>query len=386
MIVHGVMSPDDVAAIEALVADTLAAEPSTPIDELVERARRRLPFLDAATLADVVDRLAVRARGLGRVEDLLALPGVTEVMVNGPGPVWVERAGAMERTSISLDRGDITVLIERILGPLGLRVDPLSPTVDARLRDGSRVNVVVAPVAIDGPVVTIRRFATTAVPLSGFGPPEMVGLLERLVVQRATILVVGGTGAGKTTLLNALASAVPAASRVVTVEDTAELRLPGDHVVRLEARRPNREGGGEITVRDLVRNALRMRPDRLIIGEVRGAEALDLLLALNTGHAGSFTTCHANGPSEGLRRLETLALLGGTDVPLGAVRRQMLDGVDAVVHVVRDGSERRVESIDEVDPEDVATHRVWPAPDEDPVRPAVRRAVGTSGNGIGGVR
>ncbi len=358
-----------------MVTDVLTTDPAAPTDDLVERARRHLPLLDVAALSHVIETLAARARGLGRIEDLLGLPGITEVMVNGPGPIWVDRDGVLEKTALVLDHGDIAVLIERVLEPLGLRVDPLSPTVDARLHDGSRVNVVVAPVAIDGPVITMRRFIDARLPLESFGPPDMVALLERLVEHRATILVVGGTGAGKTTLLNALAGCVPARTRIVTVEDTAELQLPGDHVVRLESRPPSREGVGEVTVRKLVRNALRMRPDRLIVGEVRGGEAFDLLLALNTGHAGSFTTCHANSAVAGLRRLETLALLGGVDVPIDAVRRQMLEAIDVVVHVERSGAERRVESIDEVDPDCVATRRLWPSPSVGPVRQRVRSAV-----------
>ncbi len=365
----------DLDVVERMVTDALMKDSAALVDDLVERARRQLPFFDVAMLSQVIEKFAARARGLGRIEDLLDLPGITEVMVNGPGPIWIDRDGVLEQTSLVLDRGDIAVLIERMLEPLGLRVDPLSPTVDARLHDGSRVNVVVAPVAIDGPVVTMRRFTAERLPLGSFGPPDMVALLERLVEHRATILVIGGTGAGKTTLLNALAGCVPPRTRIVTVEDTAELQLPGDHVIRLESRPPSREGLGEVTVRMLVRNALRMRPDRLIVGEVRGGEAFDLLLALNTGHAGSFTTCHANGAVSGLRRLETLALLGGVDVPMDAVRRQMLDAIDVVVHVERNGADRRVESIEEVDPDHLATRRLWPSPSLDPARQRVRDAV-----------
>lgn len=363
--------------IETLVTDALSDDPATHTDDLVERARQRLPLLDVAVLSQVIEKLAVRATGLGRIEDLLHGQGITEVMVNGPGPIWIDRDGGLEQTSLVLDHDDIAVLIERMLDPLGLRVDPLSPTVDARLPDGSRVNVVVPPVAVDGPVVTLRRFAAARLPLDSFGPPDMVAMLERLVEHRSTVLVVGGTGAGKTTLLNALAGRVPPRTRIVTVEDTAELQLPGDHVVRLESRPPSREGVGEVTLRTLVRNALRMRPDRLIVGEVRGGEAFDLLLALNTGHAGSFTTCHANSAVTGLRRLETLALLGGIDVPMDAVRRQMLEAIDVVILVDRSAAGRRVVSIEEVDPDHVATRRLWPQPSVDPVRPRVRRAVGS---------
>jgi pilus assembly protein CpaF len=261
----------------------------------------------------------------------------------------------------------------------------LCPYADARLPDGSRINIVVPPVAVDGPVVTIRRFGVEGRLLDAFGPPGVIGLLKALIEHRASMLVVGGTGAGKTTLLNALASHVPPRTRIVTIEDTAELQLTGDHVVRLEARPVNREGNGEVTIRDLVRNALRMRPDRLIVGEVRGGEAFDLLLALNTGHAGSLTTCHANGPLQGLRRLETLALLGGVDLPVEAVRVQMLEAVDVVVHVDRTGRNRRVVSVSEVGlpgreqansgETPVALRELWPTTDVSPQRRSVRAAI-----------
>jgi pilus assembly protein CpaF len=235
--------------------------------------------------------------------------------------------------------------------------------VDARLPDGSRVNVVIPPLALDGPCITIRRFAARAVPLGGFSADsDLVDSLVASVRDRLTILVVGGTGAGKTTLLNALAAHVPAGERLVTIEDTAELRLPGDHVVRLEARPPNADGVGEVTIRQLVRNALRMRPDRLIVGEVRGGEALDLLQALNTGHDGSLSTCHANGTTEALHRLETLVLLAGVELPLAAVRDQIDAAVDLVVLVGRRGSARRVIEVAEVayDGDRLVGRTLWP--------------------------
>lgn len=334
--------------------------PDAHLDELIELVRQAFPLRDVAILTEAVERFVARGRGLGRVSELLEQADVTEVMINGDGSIWLDREGSLVRAGLQLSASDLVVLVERILQPLGLRVDPLSPSVDARLPDGSRVNIVVPPVAIDGPTITIRRFAAETLPLSAFGPPDLRDLLETLVRADATMLVVGGTGAGKTTLLNALASVIPPGERIVTIEDTAELDLPGDHVVRLEARPPNREGLGEVTIRDLVRNALRMRPDRLIVGEVRSGEAFDLLLALNTGHSGSLATCHANGGLEGLRRLETLALLSGVEVPLEAVRQQMLSAVDVVVHVVREGGVRRVAAVEEVDPACLATRCVWP--------------------------
>ena len=333
--------------VERLLSTQLSAAPDTSRDELVEIARRSFPLHDVAGLAEVVDRFVARGSGLGRVTQLLDAPGISEVMVNGDGSIWIDD-GQLRRVDLKLDTTDLAVLVERVLQPLGLRVDPLSPTVDARLADGSRVNIVVPPVSIDGPAITIRRFSAEPLPLAAFGPPDVGELMVSLVESGATMLIVGGTGAGKTTLLNALGAAIPSRERIVTIEDTAELMLPGEHVVRLEARPANREGLGEVTIRDLVRNALRMRPDRLIVGEVRGGEALDLLLALNTGHGGSLVTCHANGGADGLRRLETLALLGGVEVPLVAVRRQLLSALDVVVHVARSGGVRRVVSVDEV--------------------------------------
>ena len=368
-------------SLEALLTDRLSTDPNARRDDMIDLARRSFPLHEVATLTELVDRVLSRAQGLGRIEELFAAPGVTEVMLNGPGPVWVDCDGAIQCTSLTLAEADVAVLIERMLQPLGLRVDPLSPCVDARLADGSRVNVAVPPVAVDGPVVTIRRFAAEQLPLTAFGDAPVVELLSALVANQATMLVVGGTGAGKTTLLNSLGSSLPDQARVITVEDTAELRLPGSHVVRLEARPASREGLGEVTIRDLVRNALRMRPDRLIVGEVRGGEAFDLLLALNTGHAGSLATCHANGPVAGLRRLETLALLGGVELPVEAVRLQMLSAIDVVVHVERRGRERRVVSVVEVDGVGVggggvSVTELWPMPVDSPRRAAVRAALG----------
>ena len=293
--------------------------------------------------------------GLGPLEDLLADPLVEEVMVNGPGAVYVERAGRVEPTAVSFpDEAALRDAIERILAPLGRRVDEASPMADARLADGSRVNVVIPPLALEGPVLSIRRFGSirpSLDELAGRGAlaPEARDLLEELVAARRSVLVSGGTGAGKTTLLNALSGSLDPAERVVTIEDAAELRLQQPHVVRLESRPPNVEGRGAVTIRDLLRNALRMRPDRIVIGEVRGPEALDLVTALNTGHRGALSTVHANSPSDALRRLETLALMAGIGLPHAAVREQVLRGIDAVAHVERapDGA-RRVVAVAEV--------------------------------------
>lgn len=320
----------------------LADAPSSDRHDLTEWVRAEEPLLDGGLVSHSVDRALARANGYGPITDLLQAPDVTEVMVNGPGPVWVDRADGLVSTSTLMSADDIGLLIERILDPLGLRVDRVSPMVDARLPDGSRVNVVVPPLAVDGPVITIRRFATKPVELAAFGPDEVVKVLTALVAGRATILVVGGTGTGKTTLLNALGGFFDRDERIVVVEDTSELRFPGRHIVRLEARPANSEGVGEVTLRQLVRNALRMRPDRLVVGEVRGGEALDLLLALNTGHEGSLTTCHANDPESGLRRLETLCLMGGVDLPIGAIRDQIGSAIDVVVHLTRRGDGSRI--------------------------------------------
>ncbi|MDQ6698214.1 MAG: CpaF family protein [Actinomycetota bacterium] len=316
---------------------------------MVTLVRTEDPFLSSAAVDAVVERVLARVGGLGPLDPLLADPAITEVMVNGPGPVWVERHGRLERTEVILQTATIEHLIERIVGPLGLRVDRSSPLVDARLADGSRVNAVVPPLAVDGPCLTIRRFGARPIELEELTSAPVAELLRWAVRSRSNVVVSGGAGAGKTTLLNALAASIPAHERIVTVEDAAELRLPGDHVVRLEARPASAEGSGAVTIRDLVRNALRMRPDRLLVGEARGAEAFDLLQAMNTGHEGSLSTCHANGPDDALRRLETMVLLADVGLSLVAVREQLTSAVDLVVHVTRlpDGA-RAVSAVAEV--------------------------------------
>jgi pilus assembly protein CpaF len=316
---------------------------------------------EEAVLLGQGDREEIAARivrdsvGLGPLEVLLADPAVEEVMVNGPGTVYIERGGRIEATDVVFaDEEELRNAIERILAPLGRRVDELSPMVDARLADGSRVNVVIPPLAIDGPLVSIRRFGARRP-----GPEELVALgtltreqrdsLRAAVAGRRSILVSGGTGSGKTTLLNALSNFIDAGERVVTIEDAAELRLQQPHVVRLESRPAGVEGRGQVSIRDLLRNALRMRPDRIVIGEVRGPEALDLLTALNTGHDGALSTVHANSPADALSRLETLALMAGVGLPHAAVAEQVQRGIDLVVHLERraDGS-RVVTEIAEV--------------------------------------
>jgi pilus assembly protein CpaF len=341
---------------ERLVERARTTADSAPVEdqvrELVAAEAAPLPERERERLAERVLRLAT---GLGPLEPLLADPAVDEVMVNGDGGVYVERDGRVElaRTGFN-DAAELMHAIERILAPLGRRVDEASPLCDARLPDGSRVNVVIPPLAVDGPCLTIRRFRRGGFSLADLVenatlPGPLAEYLAGAVESRATILVSGGTGCGKTTTLGALSGAIPASERIVTIEDAAELRLRQPHVVRLEARPPNVEGRGEVTIRQLVRNALRMRPDRIVVGEVRGAEALDMLMALNTGHEGSLSTVHANSAEEALRRVEVLALMAGVGLPHAAVRAQVADAFDLVVHQARRaGGERRITSVAEV--------------------------------------
>ena len=286
---------------------------------------------------------------MSTLEALLADPDVSEILLNGGGRAFVERAGRLEPVTVDLDESGVRRVVERIIAPLGLRLDRSSPMVDARLPDGSRLHAVLPPVAVDGTCVAIRRFGGRR-DLTDFGlGPLGVDLLRWIIAAGWNLLLSGGTGAGKTTLLNVLAGEVPPGERIVTIEETAELSLGQPHVVRLEARPPNAEGAGGVPVRALVRAALRLRPDRLIIGEVRGEEAFDLLQALNTGHCGSLCTIHANGPADALARLESLVLLAGVGLPVDAVRAQIRSSIDAVVHVARrpDG-DRIIESIAEL--------------------------------------
>ena len=311
--------------------------------------------LDPETRELLTARIVRLATGLGPLEPLLADPSVDEVMVNGPDDVWVERRGLVERASASFaSEAELRNAIERVLAPLGRRVDEASPMCDARLPDGSRVNVVVPPLAVDGACMTIRRFRPHGFSLgdlvaNGTLPAAVAGFLAECVRARASVLVSGGTGSGKTTTLNALSGAIPDGERIVTVEDAAELALRQEHVVRLEARPPNVEGRGEVTIRALVRNALRMRPDRIVVGEVRGGEALDMLSALTTGHEGSLTTVHATSAAEALRRVETLALMAGVGLPHEAIRDQVGAAIELVVHQKRmPGGARLIATVAEV--------------------------------------
>ena len=307
---------------------------------------------------DVLERwLDDRLFGLGALAPLLRDERVSEVMVNGTRGVWVERDGRLERTAVRIeDAEEIVTIAERLVAPLGRRIDLANPLVDARLPDGSRVHAVIPPVSVGGPVLTIRRFAARPLDLDDLVRnatlrPEAAAYLAGAVRERRSILVSGGTSSGKTTTLNALAHAIGADERIVTIEDAAELRLPQANVVALETRPPSVEGTGAIDVRTLLRNALRMRPDRIVVGEVRGGEALDMLQAMNTGHRGSLTTAHANSAFQALLRLETMALMAGVELPLAALREQIRRGIDLVVHQERtpEGA-RRVVEIAELDP------------------------------------
>ncbi len=317
------------------------------------RANGRLPdVLDPQRLEDDVFNEALR---LGPLEGLLADDSVSEIMVNGPDSVYVERAGRLVRADCQFtDEASVLAVIERIIAPLGRRCDESQPYVDARLADGSRVNAIIAPLSLSGPTLTIRKFSKKALTPEDFirfgtwshNAAEFMKLCVRM---RKNVIVSGGTGSGKTTLLNLLSGFIPHSERIVTIEDAAELRLQQPHVVRLEARPPNIEGKGAVTIRDLVKNALRMRPDRILVGECRGGEALDMLQAMNTGHDGSLTTVHANSPRDVISRLETMVLMSGMDLPSRAIREQIASAVDCVIHESRlsDGS-RKVVAISEV--------------------------------------
>ncbi|MBQ6338167.1 MAG: Flp pilus assembly complex ATPase component TadA [Kiritimatiellae bacterium] len=333
----------------------LEKKASEKIHEIVEQVRTngKLPRdIDAARLEREVFNEALR---LGPLEDLLADDTVTEIMVNGPRQIYVERHGKLQRTDLEfLDDASVMAIIERIVSPIGRRIDESQPYVDARLADGSRVNAIIPPLSLTGPTLTIRKFAKRTLTVDDFirfgtWTRNAAEFMKACVIMRKNVIVAGGTGSGKTTLLNLLSGFIPHDERIVTVEDAAELKLVQPHVVRLEARPPNIEGRGAVTIRDLVKNCLRMRPDRIIVGECRGGEALDMLQAMNTGHDGSLTTVHANSPRDVISRLETMVLMSGMELPSRAIREQIASAVDIIIHESRlsDGS-RKVVAISEV--------------------------------------
>ena len=322
------------------------------LEEVYVQTKVNLPQdLRKQIFHEILDELT----GFGPIQPLLEDPEVTEVMVNGPKKVYIEKGGVLTKSPITFDDDDhVLRIIDRIILPLGRRVDADSPTVDARLPDGSRVNAVIRPIAIDGPAITIRKFRKDKLSIQqlvdyGSLTPNMAEFIRACVVARLNIVISGGTGSGKTTLLNVISSYIPEAERIITIEDAAELQLQQDHVMRMETKVSNVDGTGSVTIRDLVRNSLRMRPDRIVVGEVRGGEALDMLQAMNTGHDGSLTTLHANTPRDALSRLETLVLMAGMDLPLKVVRQQISSAVDLIIQQTRlkDGS-RKVTAITEV--------------------------------------
>ena len=312
-------------------------------------------ILSRAERQRLFEQIVAEILGYGPIEPLLADESITEIMVNGAKSIYIERHGKLEKTSLTFESDEhILRIIDRIVAPLGRRIDESSPYVDARLPDGSRVNAIIPPLAINGPTLTIRKFSKTPLTVEdlveiGTITPEAIEFLKACIYARMNVVVSGGTGSGKTTFLNVLSGFIPNDERIITIENAAELQLRQDHVVTLEARPPNIEGKGEVTIRDLVVNSLRMRPDRIIVGECRAGEALDMLQAMNTGHDGSLTTAHSNSPRDTLSRLETMCLMAGMDLPVRAIREQIASALDLIIHTsrFRDGS-RKVVNITEV--------------------------------------
>lgn len=358
MSVEAKRAPTDLVDVvhEALCLQPIGASGLPSIESSTEELDARVrelvaeiePLAGAQRVNDVCARVVARVRGLGPLHDFAIDPSVTEIMVNGDGSVWLEREGALVRTSDTLTSEETHHLIRRLASQVGRRIDQTNPSVDARLDDGSRLHGIIPPLAVDGPCLTVRRFPELDIPLEQLTDEGGRMILERAVDDEATIVVAGGTASGKTTLLNALGAFVDPDARVVTIEEAAELRLPGRHVIRLETRTAG-EGQEAVGLRELLRNALRMRPDRIICGEMRGAEALDLVQAMNTGHPGSMSTVHANGVIDAMRRIETMMLLGDAELPLTAVRDQLASCLDLIVMMGRGvGRRRRVVEIGRV--------------------------------------
>jgi pilus assembly protein CpaF len=351
--IHGkLVDKLDLSRVGELEGDTLRREIRLVVEHLCDSEDTLLNRNERERLvSEVLDETF----GLGPLEMLLKDPTISDILINGPKSVYCERRGKMEKTNVVFrDNNHLMQIIDRIISKVGRRVDETCPMVDARMSDGSRFNAIIPPLALDGACVSIRRFGSNPLKLEDLlnfkaFTPEMVMLLEGAIKARLNIIISGGTGSGKTTLLNTLSSFIPNTDRIVTIEDAAELQLQQDHVVRLETRPPNIEGKGAITATDLVKNALRMRPERIIIGECRGAESLDMLQAMNTGHEGSMTTLHANTPRDALSRLETMIMMAGFDLPLKAMRTQVASAIDMVVQASRlQGGARKVTAITEV--------------------------------------
>jgi pilus assembly protein CpaF len=342
----------DLTRVGELEGDVLRREIRLVVEHLCDTEDT---LLNRAERERLIEEVLDETFGLGPLEFLLKDPTISDILINGPKNIYVERRGKLEKTSVQFrDNNHLMQIIDRIVSKVGRRVDEVCPMVDARLQDGSRVNAIIPPLALDGACVSIRRFGSNPLKLEDLlnykaFTPEMVMLLEGAIKARLNIVISGGTGSGKTTLLNTLSSFIPNTDRIVTIEDAAELQLQQDHVVRLETRPPNIEGKGAITATDLVRNALRMRPERVIIGECRGGETLDMLQAMNTGHAGSMTTLHANTPRDAVARIETMITMSGFELPLKAMRQQIASAVDLIVQANRlQGGPRKITHITEV--------------------------------------
>jgi pilus assembly protein CpaF len=352
-LIHGkLVDKLDLSRVSDLEGDTLRREIRLVVERLCDTEN---PLLNRMERERLIDEVLDETFGFGPLEVLLKDPTISDIMINGPYKIYVERRGKIEKTDVKFrDNDHLMQIIDRIVSKVGRRVDETSPMVDARLPDGSRFNAIIPPLALDGSMVSIRRFGSNPLKLEDLlnykaFTSEMAMLMEACIKARLNIIISGGTGCGKTTLLNTLSSFIPHDERIVTIEDAAELQLQQDHVVRLETRPPNIEGKGAVTCRDLVRNALRMRPERIIIGECRGAEALDMLQAMNTGHAGSMTTLHANSPRDAQARLETMIMMAGLELPIKAMRQQISSAVDLIIQANRlQGGPRKITSITEV--------------------------------------
>jgi len=352
-LIHGkLVDKLDLSRVSDLEGETLRREIRLVVERLCDTEN---PLLNRMERERLIDEVLDETFGFGPLEVLLKDPTISDILVNGPHKIYVERRGKLEKTDVKFrDNDHLLQIIDRIVSKVGRRVDETSPMVDARLPDGSRVNAIIPPLALDGPSLSIRRFGANPLKLEDLlnykaFTPEMAMLMEACIKARLNVIISGGTGCGKTTLLNTLSSFIPHDERIVTIEDAAEVQLQQDHVVRLETRPPNIEGKGAVMTRDLVRNALRMRPERIIIGECRGAESLDMLQAMNTGHAGSMTTLHANTPRDAQARLETMIMMAGMELPMKAMRQQIASAVDLIIQANRlQGGPRKITSITEV--------------------------------------